>query len=364
MGAENLKITYPHMGYLTIPVRNLLTNLGVEVVEAPPITKKTVELGSLYSPEGVCLPYKINMGNFLESVDRGADTIVTMCGAGKCRLGFYHAVQKIHLSEKRRVQLYTLDTDNLFSNLYNLLRTVAPNAGRLAILKNIAMAVKTLKVLDAINNAKNYYGARTSIPELVIDACNAGSQQLANCRDFHEISRVRDSVIDLIKVFGDRPQYQPPKIALIGEFYVLLEPYVNHWIEDRLIGQGIEVKKFVYTGDWVYSKTLLQALGIYNEEKAYLDQAKPYLNHHVGGDGLKSVGSALWCARNGYDGIVHIYPFGCMPEIVAQYALKNIASDFNLPLLSLSLDEHFSDVGIVTRIEAFADCLKRKNIKH
>ncbi|MDF2568970.1 MAG: hypothetical protein K0R55_574, partial [Sporomusa sp.] len=47
-------------------------------------------------------------------------------------------------------------------------------------------------------------------------------------------------------------------------------------------------------------------------------------------------------------------------EIVAQYALKNIAHDFNLPLLSLSVDEHSSDVGVLTRLEAFVDCIKRK----
>jgi predicted nucleotide-binding protein (sugar kinase/HSP70/actin superfamily) len=151
-----------------------------------------------------------------------------------------------------------------------------------------------------------------------------------------------------------------PKIGLVGEFYLLLEPYVNYRVEDVLIKRGIEVKKFVNTGAWVYSNTLLSSLGLYNEEKAYLKQARPYLNHHVGGDGLKSVGSTLWCARNGYDGIIHLYPFGCMPEIVAQYALKNIAHDFNLPLLSLSVDEHSSDVGVLTRLEAFVDCIKRK----
>jgi predicted nucleotide-binding protein (sugar kinase/HSP70/actin superfamily) len=155
-------------------------------------------------------------------------------------------------------------------------------------------------------------------------------------------------------------EIRPSKVALLGEFYVLMEPYVNHMIENMLIKLGIEVKKFVYTGNWAQSKTLLQILGLYNEEKECLDQARPYLNYHVGGDGLKSVGSALWCARNGYDGIIHIYPSGCMPEVVAQYALKNIANDYNLPLLSLSLDEHSSDVGIVTRVEAFADCIKRK----
>ncbi|AJQ26402.1 hypothetical protein [Pelosinus fermentans] len=358
-----MKVTYPHMGYLNMPVSKMLNNLGVEVIEAPPISKKTIELGSLYSPEGVCLPYKINMGNFIESIDQGADTLVSVCGAGKCRLGFYNAVQKIYLAEKGQIQFYMLDTNHLFSDLYRFLRTVAPRASRLVILKNMAMGIKLLKALDAMNEAKNFYGARTNSPEQIIDICRGGTQELANST-YKKINFIRDFTISSIGAICNNNQCRPPRIALIGEFYLLLEPYVNHSIEDLLIKQGIEVKKFVYTGNWVYSNTLLQALGLYSEEKAYLDQAKPYLNYHVGGDGLKSVGSALQCARDGYDGIIHIYPFGCMPEVVAQSALKNIANDYNLPLLTLSIDEHSSDVGIITRIEAFADCIKRKKYQH
>ncbi|SMC31891.1 hypothetical protein [Sporomusa malonica] len=356
-----MKVSYPHMGYLSIPVFNMLTNLGVEVVEAPAITKKTLELGSLYSPEGVCLPYKINMGNFLESIDKGADTFVTVCGAGKCRLGFYNAVQKIQLSKTKDVGFYTIDTNHLFTSLYHFLQTVAPQASRLEIVKQITMAIKTLKALDAINNAKNFYGSRSNTPDAIIDIANNSARAFTHCQALRDIKDKQDTIIQLIRPMSEDTASETPKIGLVGEFYMLLEPYVNYRIEDVLIKRGIEVKKFVNTGAWVYSNTLLSSLGLYNEEKAYQKQASPYLNHHVGGDGLKSVGTTLWCARNGYDGIIHVYPFGCMPEIVAQYALKNIAHDFNLPLLSLSVDEHSSDVGVLTRLEAFVDCIKRKN---
>lgn len=342
----------------------MLQSLNIEVVEAPPISKKTIELGSLYSPEGVCLPYKVTMGNFLESIDQGADTLVTICGAGKCRMGFYNTVQKISLATKKQLQFYTLNTNHLFGSLYRFLSTTANHAGCFAVIKNIAVAVQILKALDTINEAKSYYGARAGDPEQVINLCESSSRLFAGCRSFGEIKRIRDTVIDLIKTVSQPATVQPAKVALLGEFYVLMEPYVNHRIENMLIKQGIEVKKFVYTGEWTYSKTLLETLGLYKEERDSCRQARPYLNYHVGGDGLKSVGSALRCAREGYDGIIHIYPFSCMPEVVAQYALKNIAGDYNLPLLSLSIDEHASDVGLVTRVEAFVDCIQRKRDLH
>lgn len=357
-----MQVTFPHMGYLNIPVRNMLTNLGVTVVEAPPITKKTVELGSQYSPEGVCLPYKINMGNFLEGIDCGADTLVTVCGAGKCRQGFYNTVQKIALLEKEPLQFHTIDTsENLFKNLYIFLRTVAPNASRFSIIKNIAFAIKTLTALDTINNAKNYYGARTKDADTIIGIYNDGMHQLGQCSTFKELNSKQNDITAQMQAIAAGCIDQPAKVGLIGELYLLLEPYVNQNIEDLLIKQGVEVKKFVYTGDWVYSQIILRTLGLYNDETAYLKQARPYLNYHVGGDGLKSVGTALWYTNHHYDGIIHLYPFGCMPEIVAQYALKNISKDYNIPMLALSIDEHASDVGIITRLEAFIDCIKRKS---
>ncbi|MEG6585767.1 hypothetical protein [Dendrosporobacter sp. 1207_IL3150] len=356
-----MKVSYPHMGYLNIPVNNMFNNLGIEVIETPPITKKTIELGSFYSPEGVCLPYKINIGNFLESIERGADTLINVCGAGKCRLGFYNAVQKIELEKRKNLTFYNIDTNNLFRSLYSFLRESVPHVSRLEIVKSIAMAVQTLKALDAVSSAKNLYGARLDNPEEIIKIYSSALKDFTECRSFNDINKTKKEAVELIEKVGKQSKRKPARIGLIGEFYILLEPYVNHMIEEVLIKQGIEVKKFVYTGDWAYSNTLLSSLGLYNEEKEYLDQAKPYMNYHVGGDGLKSVGSALWCARNNFDGIIHVYPFGCMPEVVAQYALKNLVNDYNMPLLSLSIDEHSSDVGIMTRIEAFADCIKRKN---
>ncbi len=355
-----MRVTYPHMGNMSAPVRHMLESLAIEVAEAPPISRRTVELGTLHSPEGVCLPYKLNMGNFLEGLERGADTIVTMCGAGKCRFGFYGAVQQTVLAKGREVAFCSLDTERLLPDMYCFLRRAAPAAGRLAVAGSIALAVKKLRALDALSDAKNYFGPRADAPQRIIDLCEYGAGEIALADSFAEVNYSRDLIAGVMSSYCRADAPRPPRVALVGEFYVLLEPYANHWIENALVRQGVEVKKFVRAGGWAYAKTLLQTFGLFNEEREYLEQARPYFNHHVGGDGLKSVGTSLWSARQGYDGIIHAFPFGCMPEIVAQYALKNIAADYGLPLLTLSIDEHASDVGIATRLEAFVDCIKRK----
>lgn len=359
-----MKVIYPHMGYLNVALNHMLEDLEVPYIPTPPITKKTVELGSLHSPEGICLPYKITMGNFLEGIQNGADTLVTICGEGKCRLGFYNAVQKIGVTRctSQNLPLHTINsTTGLFTSLYRFLRSATNDKSRTTILYHIAKAVKMLKAIDAISHAKNYYGPRCSQPQRVIDFCKAGILDMGTSRSFKDIDRIKEQTIAAMQAMAN--QVKPVKVGLIGEFYVLMEPYVNFEIEDMLVNLGVEVHRLISTGEWAYAQTLLRILGLYNEEKEYLKQARPYMNYHVGGDGLKSAGSAIWCAKNGYDGMIHAYPFGCMPECVAQYALKNISTDYSFPMLSLSLDEHSSNVGIVTRVEAFVDCLQRRKYR-
>ncbi|MHB1418586.1 MAG: CoA protein activase, partial [Bacillota bacterium] len=56
-----MKVTFPHMGNLYIPVETLLQDLGTEVIVPPTCTKRTLSLGTQNSPEFACLPLKVNV---------------------------------------------------------------------------------------------------------------------------------------------------------------------------------------------------------------------------------------------------------------------------------------------------------------
>jgi predicted nucleotide-binding protein (sugar kinase/HSP70/actin superfamily) len=68
-------------------------------------------------------------------------------------------------------------------------------------------------------------------------------------------------------------------------------------------------------------------------------------------------------AQEGVDGIVHILPFTCMPEIVAQSILPSVGKDYQLPILTVVVDEHTGIAGIRTRLEAFVDLLASRRMK-
>ena len=94
-----------------------------------------------------------------------------------------------------------------------------------------------------------------------------------------------------------------------------------------------------------------------------LDIADRYLQNTVGGHALDSVAHSIQCADEGYDGMVHLCPSGCMPEVGVRPILKQVSREKGIPILELSFDEHTCDVGITTRLEAFADVLRERRKK-
>ena len=65
--------------------------------------------------------------------------------------------------------------------------------------------------------------------------------------------------------------------------------------------------------------------------------------------------------RDGFDGAIHLKPFGCTPEINALPALHKMSREHKFPLVSFSLDSHTAETGIVTRLEAFRDMISYKS---
>jgi predicted nucleotide-binding protein (sugar kinase/HSP70/actin superfamily) len=84
------------------------------------------------------------------------------------------------------------------------------------------------------------------------------------------------------------------------------------------------------------------------------------LRHNVGAECNISVGKSVIYAKGGYDGIVHVMPFTCTPETIAQSILTKLSRDFDIPILTLIIDENTQAVGLQTRLEAFSESLHSK----
>lgn len=90
------------------------------------------------------------------------------------------------------------------------------------------------------------------------------------------------------------------------------------------------------------------------------EAACPYLCEMIGGHGQDTVGHTVMYAHDGYDGVVQLAPFTCIPEIVAKGVLPSVSLDLDIPIISFFLDEQTGEAGFRTRLEAFVDLLVRR----
>ena len=92
--SADLVISFPHMGDYSVVFSQVLRHLfpDAKILPAPPMTQRTAELGGRYSPEFVCSPFKFNLGNYLESLEQGAN-VLFQTGLG-CRYGYYGELQE------------------------------------------------------------------------------------------------------------------------------------------------------------------------------------------------------------------------------------------------------------------------------
>ena len=78
--------------------------------------------------------------------------------------------------------------------------------------------------------------------------------------------------------------------------------------------------------------------------------------------GRKMVGSALHMDKSAdIDGIIYLACFGCGPDSLIGEIIENKVQ--NKAFMMLTVDEHSGEGGLVTRLEAFCDMLRRRRMR-
>lgn len=324
---------------------------------APPITKKTIDIGAKHSPDFVCIPFKYNLGNYIEALEKGANTLIQ--AGGGCRFGFYGEVQEQILRDLGYEFnfLNLLDTSNVQpKNIYSKFKALNPNLKFSVFLETFKLAYEQVLTLD---NIEKYIRKNIGfeINEGSFEALEKEFQKkLAKTSTCQQVKELHKEYIEL---FGNIPTNKPDKplrVGVVGELYVLMEPFSNYFIEKELAKKGIEVTRYITVSYLLFDKD-------HNDKSKILKLADPYLKFVIGADGTDSVARTLQLAKDGYDGMIHIKPFGCTPEVNSMVPIQKISRDYNIPVMFLSFDSQTSETGVKTRLEAFHDMLLMRKEK-
>lgn len=356
-----MRISFPHMGNLGIALETVFRELEAQVIVPPPISEVTLRIGTGFAPEGCCLPFKVVVGTLAEALDSGADTIIMPGGNGPCRFGYFGHLAAAILRDRGYVfSTVILEGENIFRQGFALRREIS--AARCGVIRALWLGWLKLKALDEIERLVHLVRPVEQLPGEASAVYRQGIEKLKAARTPGEIRRLTDSAGQWY-LNTKRLVHTGIRVGLVGDIYMLLEPSVNHGLEERLEDMGVATHRSIYISDWV-----IQHLWPHKNRQHFnelLALARPYLSSMVGGHGLDTVANTIRYARSGYDGVIQILPLTCTPEVVAQSILPKVAKDYNIPVLSLVLDEHSSPAGVLSRIEAFTDMLqsRRKLIK-
>ncbi|MDW7674853.1 MAG: CoA protein activase [Bacillota bacterium] len=354
-----MKITFPHMGKLVIPLEAIFSNLKITVVPPPATTKETIKKGALYAPEQICLPFKINLGNLIEAYDHGADTMIMLGGCGPCRFGYYGTLLNEILTDLGiNYTFFNLD-QNLFAKINSIRKQL--DLSWIDIYRAVNFGWEKLLLIEQLEDISVTYSSRfIDLEKSKFDnQIKKYLEQVEKAGDKTQLEEIKININKFQQDCYSSPltNRYPIKIALVGDIYTLLEPQSNFFIERELVKRNVTVLKTIKISDWL--KTSLVGFERSKEGKELLKLSKAYLQNTVGGHGLHTIGNSIKLTTQ-VDGVIQVMPFTCTPEIVAQSILPNIAKDYKLPILTLIFDEHSSDIAILTRIEAFIDLLERR----
>ncbi len=357
-----MRATFPHMGNLHISLKAMLQHLGVEVVTPPSCSKKTLNLGVKYGPEFACLPMKLNLGNFLEAYEMGADTVIMAGGCGPCRFGYYAQIEHAILKDIGcNMELIVLEPPSRYIfELTGKIKQITGNKPLWQVIQAICYGYQKARALDEVEIAAFKSRPREMAAGLTDAACRKALKLIDRAiswREIVEARKIAGKTMAGIPVDKDRAVL---KVGIVGEIYTLLEPFTNLNLETRLGYLGVEVDRSIYLSEWVNDHLFMGLIKGLRSRKEASIAAHPYLRHFVGGHGQETIGNAINYARAGYDGIIQVFPFTCMPEIVAETILPVVSADFGIPVMTLIVDEHTGEAGVMTRLEAFVDLLARK----
>ncbi len=358
-----MRVTLPRMGVATCAFKGFYEALGFEFVEPAPLTRRTLDLGVSFSPEFACLPFKITLGNLIETLkERGSDVVAVLGGVGPCRFGYYGVLYRKILGDVGfRFEFEMFDPPSgRFENrrmLLDILRRWARVGGKLSapsrLVRAFYLAWRKLKAAEAleaellISRAHDLKGAERAFARALREVDEAGGADEVE-------EAARRGLAELRAIRGGRPR---ARMALVGEIYTVVEPFASCYVERTLGEMGVEVHKSVSTSHFAESVLFAKApwpLSCFLPT-CHEDELNPFLLEDVGGHGRRSVAVLEELKRDGFDAAVHLMPFGCMPEVTAQLVIPRASEAVGLPVISLAFDEQTSEAGVRTRLEAFLD---------
>jgi predicted nucleotide-binding protein (sugar kinase/HSP70/actin superfamily) len=331
----NIGIPRALLYYQYFPMwKTFFEELGGEVIVSPPTTKAIVASGASRVVSDTCLPVKVFLGHVLSLI-------------GRCDYIFIPTIRSL------KSKIYNCSK---FLGLSDMTRSVITGCPTILDV-NIDMNKGMKNIYRAIDKLGHYFTRNASkVKRASSDAwqvhlnyrqlmSNYGLTPTKVMDNMPLINKTEDSHLGTkTGTYSGNPASTKTNIALIGHPYLLYDEYLNHRIIHRLEQAGNRV----LTPEMLTSNEL--------ESASVKLAGTTYWTY-----GEEVVGAGEHYLQDGVDGIIGILTFGCGPDSLMMEMVRRRANKLrNTPFMSIVLEEHTAETGIITRLEAFLDMINRR----
>ncbi|HVN54823.1 MAG TPA: hypothetical protein VMT46_10870 [Anaerolineaceae bacterium] len=345
-----------------IAIRGLLRALGHELATPGEVSLSTVQKGTQLTHPFLCYSGKIVVGQVAEQIEAGQRNFIFLSshGAEACRCADTAGFMEMLFREKYPDFRANRLGGNHSAETLATMRQAFPGVSRrqhdaayfifgmkLELLYWIGRVCLRLRSLA--ENADEVRRLEKRMVERVDRHNHPASLFCLGLLFRWKASRIR------------RKQEQPGiRVGIVGGEHILSElDAIMAKIKD-LAEKGVYI-------EWRSGFRMLARSAAYDnplpgkEGLAYMKAlSRPYLHAHSQSSETISCAHALEFANEGFDGIIHVYAMGCMPQTSLRPALQKISLDRDIPILALSIGDKFNEGGVETRLDAFIDLLRQK----
>jgi predicted nucleotide-binding protein (sugar kinase/HSP70/actin superfamily) len=303
--------------------KTFFEGLGAEVIVSPNTTQATLAAGSSRVVADTCLPVKVFCGHVLALVD-------------KCDCIFIPALRSI------RSKIYNCSK---FLGLPDMTRAVIPECPPILDIDIDINKGKRRLYQEIYRLGRNFNWNPSKVRKAALDAWQAHREYKElmvnqNLTPPQAIALICGEEITLANT-------DKKSIALIGHPYLLYDELINHRLIHRLEQAGYRVLVPEMLTPEQLETAITRLTG------------RPYWTYEE-----EVVGSGGYYLESGVEGVIGVVAFGCGPDSLMMDMVQRQAIKLGKPpFMSLTLEEHTAEAGVVTRLEAFLDMIQRRKRK-
>ncbi|MEW6377905.1 MAG: acyl-CoA dehydratase activase-related protein [Thermodesulfobacteriota bacterium] len=298
-----------------------LQSLGIEVFVSAPTSEAMIRQGSKLVPTDLCLPIKIYFGH-IESLKKEVDFLFVPRYIS-IEPDAYMCPKFIGLPD---MVLCTVDS---LPPLIDL--PIHCKAQGMEAEKTFYLQLGKIFSKDR-GRIENAYSSG-------LERQNRFRKLLQKGLPFEEALDRSKSQVLLEKLKED----EKGKLGIIGRPYYVHDPFLRKSVVEQVEARGYRLLTTEVLTDQEIEKGIEKL-----RKRIYWSFGK------------EMVGSAIGFAQNGsVQGIINLASFGCGQDSFNFELIQHYVKD-KIPILSLVFDEHLSNVGFSTRIEAFLEMLARR----